>query len=355
MDLAKKLRQVVAANFVEISRPNSRDPKPEKNPKEGSFVPAVGAAPDAPPVTPLEAEQTSPAELDKRFLSADLGLEANRPKAASLADPVGELEEPAMAVSPNAPAIPLATPSAQEAPVEALDVMAIASSEGRINFDRVFAWAGVPRSAAFTAEQALSMLQSMPADLPLRVKRLTVKATLDAVGQAVGAAPTDIVADAERKTVGLEAFTREVAARVQELCAAEDAEIERLRARIVEHEAAKMAVARHEEGAISACRAHMEELGQVVAFFTINESDAPAAPIGAEPLDDDTGELPAYLQEDAVKRLLGISRDQEVEGEGDRAYHFPKSTENRGGGTKASRLRNGSGSASSSASTEDLP
>ena len=151
------------------------------------------------------------------------------------------------------------------------------------------------------------MLHSMPTDLPLRIKRLTVKATLDAVGQAVGATPTDIVDDARRKIDALDEFIRDTAQRALDLRNAEDTEIARLRVVIAEREAAKVAVSEQEESMFHSCREKMTELDQVVAFFTTGESEAAGSEAAAESDDDDEiDELPAYLREDAVKRLLGL-------------------------------------------------
>jgi hypothetical protein len=189
------------------------------------------------------------------------------------------------------------------------DPMSLVNPDGSIEFCKVFERAEVPASASFTAEQALSMLHSMPSDLPLRVKRLTVKATLDAVGQAVGATPGDIVNDAGRKITTLESFIREVSERAQALRDAEDEEIDRLRMRIAEREAQKEVISQREGIVFSSCRAKIEDLDQVVAFFTIAETEEAISSDTDEQADEDTDELPAYLQEDAVKRLLGLHGD----------------------------------------------
>jgi TolA-binding protein len=304
VSFASKLRQVVAANFVEISRPDTSDSKGTQKPKE--------PAPETPPSTDAVApENLFPADE----MAADSpALAGTEPTAASA---VGD--DVLVSASGISGEATTSTAVSVEAPVETahsadsesvrVDPMSLVNADGSIEFSKVFARAEVPASASFTAEQALSMLHSMPSDLPLRVKRLTVKATLDAVGQAVGATPGDIVNDAGRKVTTLESFIREVSERAQELRNAEDEEIEQLRLRIAEREAEKEAISQREGLVFSSCRAKIEDLDQVVAFFTIAETEGAISADADEQADEDTDELPAYLQEDAVKRLLGLHGD----------------------------------------------
>ena len=246
--------------------------------------------------TPTAAAVSSTAETSAIEAPPESRGEEPEVTLADTAEPVSKSEAVAVVV---------------DEPSEASDPMKFVAGDGAVEFGQVFARAELPSVAGFTAEQALSMLHSMPSDLPLRVKRLTVKATLDAVGQALGATPAHIVNDAGRKISTLELFVREVSDRARELQDVEDSEIERLHALIAEREAEKSAITRREESVFTNCRAKMDELDQVIAFFASDDSDtAPAVKAVQEEAESD--ELPSYLQEDAVKRLLGLRSDTEV-------------------------------------------
>jgi hypothetical protein len=308
VSFASKLRQVVAANFVEISRPDTSDSKGAQKPKE--------PAPETPPSADVVAfDNATPANSIAAESSAPVATEPVASATSAVGESVlesasgiGEETANNTAVSDEPSVETVHSDSADSEYVRA-DPMSLVNPDGSIEFGKVFERAKVPASASFTAEQALSMLHSMPSDLPLRVKRLTVKATLDAVGQAVGATPADIVNDAGRKVTTLESFMREVSERAQELRNAEDDEIERLRLRIAEREAEKEAISQREGAVFSSCRARIDDLDQVVGFFTIAETEEAISADMDEQADEDTDELPAYLQEDAVKRLLGLHGD----------------------------------------------
>ncbi|MES2462469.1 MAG: hypothetical protein V4671_17950 [Armatimonadota bacterium] len=303
MSFADKLRQVVAANFVEISRPDPSGSKETPKPKE--------TAPQSPPAAAEPVEQS-------RLEDVVPAPEATLAEAAFTPESEAKAEEPVLfglsgdmvtASADSALPVELEVTASVDSESEAVlsDPLALVGDDGSIAFDGVFARASVPAAASFTAEQALSLLHSMPSDLPLRVKRLTVKATLDAVGQAVGASSQHIVEDANRKISSLESFIQDYSVRSQELRSAEDLEIEQLRMRIAEREAEKAAISQREESVVTLCRSKIDKLDQVVAFFTAGDSQE-ATFVGAEGQNDEeeTDELPAYLQEDAVKRLLGL-------------------------------------------------
>lgn len=311
VSFANKLRQVVAANFVEISRPGASEDKEAPGPGETGR----GASPSENALAGYSADRSAARAatedgqpLSSRDDSGDATVETDSRIQAQAEGTEVSADSPLETLSP----IPSTSPVSSTADDASLDPMALLNAEGNIDFGLVFARAAVPSSASFTAEQALSMLHSMPSDLPLRVKRLTVKATLDAVGQAVGATPMDIVDDAGRKITALEAFITEASERAQELRNAEDTEIDRLRATIIERETEKSAISQREETLFLSCRTKISDLDQVMAFFNTGESESTASAADAESEEDeDTDELPAYLQEDAVKRLLGLHSGSE--------------------------------------------
>ena len=340
VSFADKFRKVVAANFVEISRPENGEkeaPKAkEQTPPAPNTPPAAVTAPDpataAPvpaPVVPTTPQNTAPA-LGVPVPSVPEYAPAAEANAADVPTE-SRPEEPKMTLPSTVE--PVSKTEAFPAPSKGYvsDPMQLVTEDGTVEFEGVFTRAEIPSATGFTAEQALSMLYSMPSDLPLRIKRLTVKATLDAVGKAVGATPDHIVADAGNKITSLEQFLRDVAERAQELRDTEDSEIERLRALIIQKEAEKAAITNREESVFVSCRTKIDELDQVVAFFTSGDSEEMPTP-KAEMEEDETDELPAYLQEDAVKRLLGLHG-----GSGEAASAEPDPVGARAPGSRARR------------------
>ena len=321
VSFADKFRKVVAANFVEISRPENGEkdtPKAkEATPVAPSTPPAVVTVPKPATTAPIPApavsmspQNTASAASAPGFVPIQASDNLPAPSAPAVevntADVTTESrpEEPQM--TPLSTAEPVLKSEAVSVPPKGYvsDPLQLVAADGAVEFEGVFTRAEIPSATSFTAEQALSMLYSMPSDLPLRIKRLTVRATLDAVGKAVGATPDHIVADAGNKISSLEQFLRDVAERAQELRDTGDSEIERLRASITQKEAEKAAITQREESVFVSCRSKIDELDQVVAFFT--SSDSEEIPTPQPTMEEDTEELPAYLQEDAVKRLLGL-------------------------------------------------
>lgn len=318
VSFADKLRQVVTANFVEISRPDTsaknsqkaQEPVSEAAPEIPLSQTALGPLVSESATVDVASDETAnPISVDSLETGAvaetDKGDDATAPE--DLADAEAEPTETDTELSHASGAESLG-----DSGDYSQDPMALVSDDDTIEFDQVFARAALPNATGFTAEQALSMLYSMPADLPLRIKRLTVKATLDAVGQAVGATTSHIVADASQKVSTLETFIGEVTSRAQELRDATDTEIEELEKQIAEKQTEKAVITRREEAVSLSCRAKIDELDQVVAFFMSeeNEADSTLKTEDSQAVSEPE-ELPAYLQEDAVKRLLGLPGDSE--------------------------------------------
>jgi hypothetical protein len=196
VSLAKKLREVVAANFIEIARVETPPAK-----KEEVAAPPVEASPST-------LGTYAEAELDS-FLK---GVGASP-------TPVETPAEPEVLPEPVAPTPVL---------VSLADAV---SEEGDVDFGRVFQQYELP-TAPFSAEQAMNMLQSLPRDLALRTKRVTVNTTLSAIGKVVGATPQDVVTDAARKKETLERYVESLGHEIDETSTNTQSEIERLEAEI---------------------------------------------------------------------------------------------------------------------------
>src|SRR5204863_5920465 len=139
---------------------------------------AAGLLVELPPEE-QEAPQ-DPAELDRRLAEVNkqletLGGDKPVPQAKTVAQIVDETKGPKLAEIkvPQEAAQPLVAP------------------DGKVDFQAVYKKAGIG-TPAYTAEQMLDLLASLPAELPLEVKRQTVKVTLNSIGKTLGATPETI-------------------------------------------------------------------------------------------------------------------------------------------------------------------
>ena len=275
MSLAKKLRDVVAANFIEIAR--------VETPPVKTVVPPVA--------------ETNPANLGT-FAEADIDsflkdISATSPSSVTYIEPE-----------------PIPEPVAPPPSTILVSLADAVSEDGDLDFARVFQQYELP-TASFSAEQAMNMLQSLPRDLALRTKRVTVNTTLSAIGKVVGTTPQDIVVDAARKKETLERYMEALGHEVEETTAATDTEIEKLQAQITAHRESLRVLSRKRAAATEVCRSRMDLFDQVIHFFDYDETvlNAPEPIAVVEDVADDPDDMPAFMREDAVRRMLGINED----------------------------------------------
>ena len=122
-------------------------------------------------------------ELDRRLAAMDATIKAAKPLPAATTSTIEEIVK--ASAGPNLDEI---TPPTAEAAKAAL------TETGDVDFAAIYAGANLPKSA-FTAEQTIEMLESLPAHLPLEIRRQTVQATVATMGKAIGATPETIVTD----------------------------------------------------------------------------------------------------------------------------------------------------------------
>ena len=125
-------------------------------------------------------------------------------------------------------------------------------------------------ASPFTAEQMLDMLGSLPKELPLETRRATVKVTLGALGQSLGATPETIVADASRKMAALSAYNEHLARRTQEFVTKEEASIVELQKQIEAGKQAIIDAKKSQHQALQASKAESERLDDVLEFFSLD-------------------------------------------------------------------------------------
>ena len=145
------------------------------------------------------------------------------------------------------------------------------------NFEKVYANANLPTST-FGAEQALEVIASLPATLPLDVKRTTVQATLSAMGKAMGVDTNSVVADASRKMAALSAFEDSLNLQSRRYVATMTAEIEAHEAKIAELKAKIDESNKSLQNALSCCATETDRLDDVLEFFTLDIGASKNAP-----------------------------------------------------------------------------
>ncbi|BDI30947.1 hypothetical protein CCAX7_29980 [Capsulimonas corticalis] len=149
---------------------------------------------------------------------------------------------------------------------------AIPTSPGEpelLSFPEIYRQAGVP-AAPFTAEQMLDMLSSMPASLPLDIRRQTIGVTLSAMGKAIGATPDTIVADASRKLAALASYADTVAAHTAAFTASADQEIAELQLEIDRKKRAIETARQNQIEVAQLCHNETDRLDDVLEFFSLD-------------------------------------------------------------------------------------
>jgi hypothetical protein len=141
--------------------------------------------------------------------------------------------------------------------------------DGTIDFSAIYAMANV-QDSAFTAEQLLELLATLPVELPLESRRQTVKITIQAMAKTVPVTPQIIVADASRKLAALAAYEDSYAKQASDFVSKSEAEIKALEAQIESKKAAiEDANAKHET-MTKACTSEADRLDDVLEFFSLD-------------------------------------------------------------------------------------
>lgn len=156
-------------------------------------------------------------------------------------------------------------------PADALTPSAAAVAPGgNVEFSSVYDRAGLT-PAAFSAEQAFDVINSLPAELPLAVRRSTVQATLLAMGKAMGVNTESVIADAGRKVAALAAYEDILTHQAEQYIGGLATQISELQQQIAVHEAEIKKTQEMLASAIGRCEAESERLDDVLEFFTLDE------------------------------------------------------------------------------------
>ena len=145
----------------------------------------------------------------------------------------------------------------------------VMGADGKIQLPVIYKAAGVPE-ISFSAEQALEIINSLPADLPLEVRRQTVKATLNAIGKTLGATPQTIVGDATRKLAALEAYVESFAKKSEDYTKKVETDIAALEKQIEEKRKAITSTRQRAQELSQFCDQEAERLDDVLEFFSLD-------------------------------------------------------------------------------------
>ncbi len=139
-----------------------------------------------------------------------------------------------------------------------------------LDFAGIYAAAKLPQTQ-FGASEMLNVLHSMPAEVPLQTKRVTVKAILGGMAN-MGASPENIVADASRKLAALDAFHGFMERKTNETIETSQREIGELELQI-EARRQNIQNARGELARVTqGCESEADNLDEVLEFFSLDDA-----------------------------------------------------------------------------------
>lgn len=153
----------------------------------------------------------------------------------------------------------------------------ILNSDGTVNYSAIYQAAKLP-SVPFTAEQVLDMVNGLPKELPLEMKRQMVKVSITAMGSSLGATPENIVADTSRKLAALTAYTEYLTQQTNELTSLAELEIQNLQEQIATKQKLIEAARKRQEGVIKNCTAESDRLDDILEFFSLDVPPSKYAP-----------------------------------------------------------------------------
>ena len=143
------------------------------------------------------------------------------------------------------------------------------AADGSPDFGAIYSQSGVP-SVSFGADEALQVINSLPADLPMDIKRKTVGATLSAMGKAMGVTTDSVVADASRKIAALNSFTDQLTKQTNAYQGMIEQKITELKAQIAECESQHAKATSKLATVVKQCEDEGHRIDDVLEFFTLD-------------------------------------------------------------------------------------
>lgn len=141
--------------------------------------------------------------------------------------------------------------------------------DGKVDYQSVYQRAGLT-PVAFSAEQALEVIQSLPSTLPIDVRRATVNATIVAMGKAMGVDTAGVIADAGRKVAALSAYEDLLTHQTSTYVGTLEMKILELETQIAMHREEIQKTQSLLATAVGQCDAESNRLDEVLEFFTLD-------------------------------------------------------------------------------------
>lgn len=196
----------------------------------------------------------------------------------------------------------------------------IVATNGDVDFDLLFQSAQLP-PVTVNADHAVHVLESIPAEMPLHVKRLLVKTSLSVMTNLVqeNSVSADIVSDAAQKMLWIARLQKNVTAEIDADRENVHAEIALLEAQIAAKNKQLAEAESRANTALQSCRHRADQLHNVTLFFDPRDEEGNNGGKGNHSGSEEDGqgsekdELPSYLREDSVLRLLGLHETNELE------------------------------------------
>jgi hypothetical protein len=155
------------------------------------------------------------------------------------------------------------------APAPTAPAQPVVGPDGQVNFNAIYGMAKLP-SSAFTAEQVLELLGSLPAELPISAKRATLKVTLDTMSKTLGVNSETVVADASRKLAALAAYSDSYGDQAKIYTSKAEMEIANLEAEIQKRKQGIEEAKKRQTQIQQACQAESDRLDDVLEFFSLD-------------------------------------------------------------------------------------
>lgn len=182
---------------------------------------------------------------------------------------------------PNMDSVSVTLPPPAAKPADEF-VMPKKREDGSWDFSPIYAHSNL-QPPAFTAEQARDIISSLPASLPLEVRRETVSKTIGAIGKTLGITPDVIASDAALKIVAVEDFRSKINQRFSEYEVKAQQAIAEYEKKIAETKLSIESAKSRSADVMSACDIEIDKLDDVTEFFTLDTGSSKHAAPATEP------------------------------------------------------------------------
>ncbi|MEQ1933467.1 MAG: hypothetical protein ABL962_06260, partial [Fimbriimonadaceae bacterium] len=146
---------------------------------------------------------------------------------------------------------------------------AVSAPGGNVKFSEIYAHANVPASS-FSAEQALEMINSLPSDLPIEVRRKTINVTMETMGKATGVNVETVVTDASRKLAALASYSEALTTTTADFVAVTNMQVAAMENEIAEKRRLIEDTKKLLHVAVGACEAEADRLDDILEFFSLD-------------------------------------------------------------------------------------